>query len=101
HPAAAAGPARPGARHRPGDQGGGPAVRELRRPGPEDRHADPAVLARRARRPGPRHQRPGAGAVDVRPRRVRPRPAARSDALTVMTTAPADFASTSRFCLTN
>ena len=31
--AAAAGPARPGARHRPGDQRGGPAVRELRRPG--------------------------------------------------------------------
>ena len=33
--AAAAGPARPGARHRPGDQRGGPAVRELRRPGAE------------------------------------------------------------------
>ena len=73
-PAAAAGPARPGARHRPGDQRGGPAVRELRRPRAEDRHADPAVLARRARRPGACHQRPGAGAVDVRPRRVRPRP---------------------------
>src|SRR5215470_4294056 len=100
-PAAAAGPARPGARHRPGDQRRGPAVRELRRPRAEDRHADPAVLARRARRPGARHQRPGAGAVDVRPRRVRPRPAARSDALTAMTTAPADFASTSRYCLTN
>ena len=35
-------------------------------------HADPAVLARRARRAGARDQRPGTGAVDVRPRRVRP-----------------------------
>ena len=80
--AAAAGPAGPGARHRPGDQRGGPAVRELRRPGAEDWHADPAVLAGRARRPGARDQRPGAGAVHVRPRRVRPRHAARRDALT-------------------
>ena len=31
--AAPAGPPRPGPRHRPGDQRGGPAVRELRRPG--------------------------------------------------------------------
>ncbi len=66
--AAAAGPPRPGARHRPGDRRGRPAVRELRRPRAEDRHPDPAVLAGRARGPGARHQRPGAGAVGVRPR---------------------------------
>src|ERR1700735_5175240 len=71
-PAAAADPARPGARHRPGDPRGRPPVRELRRPGAEARPPDPAVLAGRARRPGARDQRPRAGAVDVWPRRVRP-----------------------------
>ena len=58
----------------------GPAVRELRRPGAAAGHADPAVLAGRARRPGTRDQRPGAGAVDVRPRRVRPAHPARRHA---------------------
>ena len=78
--AAAAGPPGPGARHRPGDQRGGPAVRELRRPRAQAGHADPAVLAGRARRPGTRDQRPGTGAVHVRPRRVRPaHPARRHD----------------------
>ena len=67
----AAGPPRPGARHRPRDRavdllfensGGQRAAR---------RHADPAVLARRARRPGARGQRPRTGVPDVRRRRVR------------------------------
>src|SRR5262249_27698075 len=98
--AAAAGPPRPGARHRPGNQRGGPAVRELRGTGAEDRHPDPAVLAGRARGPGARHQRPGARAVGVRPRGVRPGRTARRHGLTgaeQMTVAPVDFATTSRF----
>src|SRR4029077_13049439 len=61
----------------------GPAVRELRRPGAADGHADPAVLARRARRPGARDQRPGARAVHVRPPRVRLRPAPGRDGMTM------------------
>ena len=80
--AAAAHPAGPGDRHRPGHPRGGPAVRELRRAGAEDGHADPAVLAGRARGPGARDQRPGTGAVHVRPRRVRPRRAPGCDVLT-------------------
>ncbi len=83
HPARgpAAGTARPGPRDRPVDPRGRPAVREFGRPRAEIRDADPAVLARRARGPGARHQRPGAGAVDVRRRRVRPARASRRDAV--------------------
>ena len=80
--AAAAHPAGPGDRHRPGHPRGGPAVRELRRAGAEAGHADPAVLAGRARGPGARDQRPGTGAVHVRPRRARPRRAPGRDVLT-------------------
>ena len=62
-------------------------------------HADPAVLAGRARRPGARDQRPGAGAVDVRPRRVRPRRAAGRDALTAACAVTASrFAETADDC---
>ena len=48
------------------------AVRDLRRPGADQRHLPPAGLARRARRPGARGQRPRARAADVRRPRVRP-----------------------------